>query len=163
MNWLREHGLHGIQQLNKLYCSYCTRYFYIIIRSVSYCLLYLLFCCRRPKNILFSFNLISNTYLIEKTRILSCSSDGLHFYAYGNRVSSCWPVWLFVCLSVCLSRQKTLNLFNNFWTVKGKALIFHMCIPCDITFPSVPNLLTSWPWPWPLTDILKTLILLITF
>ena len=37
------------------------------------------------------------------------------------------------------------NLAHNFWTVRGRDFIFHMCIPCDKTFPLVPNLLTAWP------------------
>ena len=145
------------------------------------------------------------------------------FYATGNIVSgassstgnivlgasSFWPVCLLLCLSVTLSVcvKKNFNLGHNFWTVIGTAFIFHMCIPCDKTFPlvpkfvtltmtfdlyfenfdhnywtitdmafifhmcipcdntfpSVPKYLISWPWPWPLTYILKSLTLLITF
>ena len=43
------------------------------------------------------------------------------------------------------------------------ALIFHMNIPRDKTFPWVPLFFTPWPWPWSLTHFLKTLTLLITF
>ena len=34
---------------------------------------------------------------------------------------------------------------NNFWTVSGRALMFHMSIPCDETFPLLPLFLTLWP------------------
>ena len=43
-----------------------------------------------------------------------------------------------VCNSVILSFCPPLwnyNLANNFWTVNARALIFHMSIPCDKTFP----------------------------
>ena len=33
---------------------------------------------------------------------------------------------------------KNFNLANNFWTVSTRALIFHMSIPCDKTFPWIP-------------------------
>ena len=55
------------------------------------------------------------------------------------------------------------NLVNNFWTVSARALIFHMSIPCNKTFPWVPLFFTLWPWPWSLTHFLKTLTLLIIF
>ena len=62
----------------------------------------------------------------------------------------CPPLWNF-------------NLAYNFWTVRARALIFHMIIPCDMTFPWIPLFLTLWPWPWNLTHYLKTLTLFITF
>ena len=37
---------------------------------------------------------------------------------------------------------KNFNLANIFWTVSARALIFHMNIPCDKTFPWMPLLLT---------------------
>ena len=37
---------------------------------------------------------------------------------------------------------KNFNLAHNSWTTIGKAFIFHMCIPCDKTFPWVPKFLT---------------------
>ena len=61
--------------------------------------------------------------------------------------SSFWPV--------CLSR--------NYWTIRGRDSIFHMCIPSDKTILSVPKFSTLGPYPWPLTYILKTLTLIITF
>ena len=54
-------------------------------------------------------------------------------------------------------------LTNSFWTVSDRALIFHMSISCDKTFPCVPLCFNLWPWPWSLTHFLKTLTLLITF
>ena len=65
-------------------------------------------------------------------------------------LSFCPPLWNF-------------NLANNFWTVSARALIFHMSIPCDKTFPWIPLFFTLWPWPWSLTYFCKTLTLLITF
>ena len=65
-------------------------------------------------------------------------------------LSFCPPLWNF-------------NLANNFWTVSARALIFHMHIPCDKTFPWVSIIFTLWPWPWSLIHFLKTLRLLITF
>ena len=41
---------------------------------------------------------------------------------------------LFVCLA------KNFNLDHIFWTVRYRAFIFHMCIPCDKTLPWVPYL-----------------------
>ena len=43
------------------------------------------------------------------------------------------------------------NLANNFWKLSARALIFHMSIPCDKTFPWVSLFLTLWLWPWSLT------------
>ena len=71
-----------------------------------------------------------------------------------------------VCHSVILSFCPPLwnfNLANNFWTVSARALILHMSIPCDKTFPWIPLFLTLWPWPLSLTYFLKTLTLRISF
>ena len=38
--------------------------------------------------------------------------------------------------------HKNFNLAYNSWTTIGRAFIFHMCIPCDKTFPWVPKFLT---------------------
>ena len=65
-------------------------------------------------------------------------------------LSFCPPLWNF-------------NLANNFWTVCARALIFHLSIPYDKTFPWVPLMLTLWHWPGSLTQFLKTLTLQITF
>ena len=46
--------------------------------------------------------------------------------------------------------HKNFNIAYNSWITIGKAFIFHMCIPCDKTFPLVPKFLTWWPWPWSL-------------
>ena len=49
-----------------------------------------------------------------------------------------------------------LNHANNFSIASARALIFHMNIPCDKTFPREPLFFTLWPWPWSLTHFLKT-------
>ena len=41
-----------------------------------------------------------------------------------------------------VSVHKNFNLAYNSWTTLGRAFIFHMCIPCDKTFPRVPKFLT---------------------
>ena len=38
--------------------------------------------------------------------------------------------------------HKHFNLANNSWTTIDRPIIFHMCIPCDPTFPWVPKCLT---------------------
>ena len=43
-------------------------------------------------------------------------------------------------------------IYHNIWTVACN-IIFHMCIPCDNTFPSIPTVSTLWHWPWRLTYI----------
>ena len=59
-------------------------------------------------------------------------------------------------LSAILSSSLKLYLANSFWTVSARALVFHMSIPCDKTFPYVPLLFTIWLWPWSMTHFLKT-------
>ena len=66
--------------------------------------------------------------------------------------------------SVCLSFYPPLwkfNLANNFWTVRARALIFHMSIPCDKTFPWVSFFL-HWNLTLEFDPFLETLTLLIT-
>ena len=60
-----------------------------------------------------------------------------------------------VGFSVRVRLHKNFNLAYNSLTIIGRAFIFHMCIPCDKTFPWVPKFLTSWPWPWSLTYFKK--------
>ena len=38
--------------------------------------------------------------------------------------------------------HKNFNLAYNSWTTIDRAFIFHMCIPCDKTFPWIPKILT---------------------
>ena len=48
---------------------------------------------------------------------------------------------LWRCLSVTLplrQKKKPFNLDHNFWPVWGRAFIFHMYIPGEDTFPSIP-------------------------
>ena len=37
------------------------------------------------------------------------------------------------------------KLANNIWTMNARALIFHMNIPCDKTFPWITLFFTLWP------------------
>ena len=60
------------------------------------------------------------------------------------------------CLSLCHSVWN-LNLGYNFWMVSTRALIFHMYVLYDKSFPWVSNYLTSWPWPRRLTYFFKNL------
>ena len=69
-----------------------------------------------------------------------------------------WPL----PLTYILKTDKNFNLDHKFWTVRNRAFIFHMGIPCDNIFLS-PNFLTLWPWKGYLTYILKTLTFIITF
>jgi hypothetical protein len=55
---------------------------------------------------------------------------------------------------------KNFNLGYNIWMVSTRVLIFHMSVPCNMTFPWVPTDLTLWLLPWCLTYLLKTLTLL---
>ena len=41
---------------------------------------------------------------------------------------------------------KNFNLGHSFLTRRGRAFIFHMCIPCSKTFNAIPWFLTLWPW-----------------
>ena len=68
-----------------------------------------------------------------------------------------------VCIQSFCPPLWNLNLANNFWTVRARALIFHMNISCDKTFPWGALFFTLWPWPWSLTHFLKPLTLLMTF
>ena len=79
----------------------------------------------------------------------------------GGHIVFVLSVILLFCHSVLLS--ETLTLLINFWTVSARALIFHMGIPCDKTFPWVPLFFTLWPLLWILTNFLKIFTLLITF
>ena len=68
----------------------------------------------------------------------------------GGHIVFVLSVILSFCHSVILSFCPPLwnfNLANNFWTVSARALIFHMSIPCDKTFPWIPIFFTLWPWP----------------
>ena len=49
------------------------------------------------------------------------------------------------CLSFCNSVWY-FNLADNVWTVSARALIFHLSISCNKTFPWVPTFFTLWPW-----------------
>ena len=44
--------------------------------------------------------------------------------------------------SVGVRVHKNFNLAYISWTTIGRAFIFHMCIPCDKTFPRLPKFLT---------------------
>ena len=66
---------------------------------------------------------------------------------HGNQ--NVWPSDLDV-----LPTLKNCNLghiLHGFLTRRGRAFIFHMCIPCSKTFSSGPWFLTYWPLPCRLT------------
>ena len=76
---------------------------------------------------------------------------GYHYFLPCDLDLGVWPIF------------ENFNLANNVWTVSARALIFHVSIPCDKTFPWVPLFFTMWPWLRSLTNFLKkTLTLLIT-
>ena len=61
-----------------------------------------------------------------------------------------------ITLSVCLSvRLSHIRFAYNFFTFRGRAFIFGMCVLYDNTFPMVPLILSTWPSPSPLTYIGK--------
>ena len=77
-----------------------------------------------------------------------------------------WRDAVLSCMSLCNSFQNSVwnfSLAYNFSTMKAKALIFHISIPCVKAFLCEPTIYTSWPWPFHFTYFLKTLTLLITF
>ena len=55
--------------------------------------------------------------------------------------------------------NKNFNIGHNLNTIRGRAFIFHMCIPYYKAFHMYHNFL---PWPWSLTYFWKTLTLAIT-
>ena len=55
---------------------------------------------------------------------------------------------------------ENINLAYIFWTVSARALIFHMSILSDKTFPWVATFFTllPWPWSWPIYEKTLTLV-----
>ena len=114
------------------------------------------------------FNNISS-YSWYITQLFGLYCNVLYIYMnYGKRIYLCPPKHLVsdlsVCYSVCYSVylcQNNFNICHYFLTIRYKAFVFLICIPCVKIFQAVPNFLTSWPWPWPLTYIMKTLTLVI--
>ena len=93
-------------------------------------------------------------------------SSGYYFQLqtkFGGYIGITLSVCLSIRLSVRPSVQSNLNLDHNVWTESDRALILHKCIPCDMTFLSIPKFLTLWPWPWLLTYFWKNLTLATTF
>ena len=71
----------------------------------------------------------------------------------GFHVSHGYSLWqdlsyiTIICELVTLTLKfdllfKNFNLGHNFWTVRDKAFIFHMCIPCDKNFHTIPLFFT---------------------
>ena len=85
-------------------------------------------------------------YTHYPTDLTHCFHNKLTFY-YAPEIEDrgaycfcpvCHSVIPSLCHSVIPSFCHSLwnfNLANNFWTVNARALIFHMSIPCDKTFP----------------------------
>jgi hypothetical protein len=104
---------------------------------------------------------LSHWNLVYHFVVKSCSSSslfsGLIYYSFLKIDVRIMP--RLRCSCSCLSfchPPKTLT----FWMVSDRALIFHISIPRDKTFPWVENF---WSWPWYLTDLLKIWILNICY
>ena len=145
---------------------YNTRYNFVIVmvcRKTNYCN-----CVMPPRSkigghIVFVLSVILPSFchsvLLSETLTL--------LITFEQRVLELWYVtWIFSVIRSIIFYPVTLtlefdpffenfNLAYNFWTVGAKALIFHMNILCDKTFPWVPLLFTLWPLPWGLTYFLK--------
>ena len=102
------------------------------------------------------YHILSTSYITE-------IFIGIDFLARRDECpeSYCRTPGVGVGVGVGVRVYKNFNLAYNSWTTIGRGFIFHMCIPCDKTFPWVPKFLTSWPWPWSLTYFQKTLTLAI--
>ena len=90
----------------------------------------------------------------------SLTDNNSHFYApeIEDRGAYCFcPIFHSVILLFCPPLWN-FNLANNFWTVSARALIFHMYISYDKTFPWVPLFFTLWFWPWSLTHFLNFIL-----
>ena len=72
---------------------------------------------------------------------------GYHYFLTCDLDLGVWPSLFFY----------NFNLAYNFSTVSARALIVHMNIPCDNTFPWISLFFPLWPWPWSLTHFWKIL------
>ena len=71
--------------------------------------------------------------------------------------------FIHVTFAVAFDLLSENNICHTFWTVWGRAFIFHMCFPCDKAFPIITKVLPLGPWPWPLTYISGILKFAFTF
>ena len=78
---------------------------------------------------------------ISWTATSPCDPD-LHFLARRDECHESYCRTVSVGVSVSVRVHKNFNLAYNSWTTIGRAFIFHMCIPCDKTFPWVPQFFT---------------------
>ena len=76
--------------------------------------------------------------------ILQCFTNTPWFLARRDECpeSYCRTPGVGVGVGVGVRVYKNFNLAYNSWTTIGRVFIFHMCIPCDKTFPWVPKFLT---------------------
>jgi hypothetical protein len=72
----------------------------------------------------------------------------LHVVELSNFYASRSKTWGHIdfVLPVILSSAENFNLGYNFWMIGTRALIFHMNVSCNKTFPWVLKYLTLWPW-----------------
>ena len=80
----------------------------------------------------------------ESKQLLLLQLINIHFLARRDECpeSYCRTPGVGVGVGVGVRVHKNFNLAYNSLTTIGRAFIFHMCIPCDKTFPWVPKFLT---------------------
>ena len=69
-------------------------------------------------------------YAVPLSRMLKIPFISYHNFWPSDLDLEVWPTF------------QNFNLGHNFWNVRDYAFIFHMCIPCDKTFHTIPLFLT---------------------